>query len=273
MLTKTEKTITATAVIALRADAWNEALSRVKHAVSHEETRYYLNGVHLEYIAKGKCLRFVATDGHRLAHFELDAADAVSGDYIRSVILPLEFVQQIIRATSKRISHHKTATLKIEHGPEALTFSHEGADWQAQAIDGTFPDYARVIPQGKIKHEVALSSDNTQSLLEAAKAMKGFAKAFDRAPIARFAFSGSGALLVSIEPDGAKAKAEVTLPLHDKREQPAFEIGFNASYVADILHSFGEHSRVKLEVYPEGNGPAIWRSSPAHFELLMPCRV
>ena len=86
--------------IELTAGGLHEALRRVRHAMCREETRYYLDGVYLHHVAKVGALRFVATDGNRLATADIGAAEGAES--IRPVILSRPFVVEAIKGTSKR---------------------------------------------------------------------------------------------------------------------------------------------------------------------------
>ena len=140
MLDRTSEAV-ATAEIILEAGDLNDALRRVRHAMCKEETRYYLNGVYLHYALREDVLRFVATDGHRLAMADIPAPQGSIN--IRPVILSRGFIADAIKATSKTGDAFKHVRLAIWPNRSTLT------DWAGNAIDGalvdgTFPDYERV---------------------------------------------------------------------------------------------------------------------------------
>jgi DNA polymerase III sliding clamp (beta) subunit (PCNA family) len=134
-------------VLTLGAGALSDALRRVHIAISKEETRYYLNGVYLHHA--GNALRFVATDGHRLAQAEIDAPEGA--DALKPVILPRAFVLDIIKAAKRTRDAWHNVTLTIDGAALRLT-DWNGTMIDATAIDGTFPDYARVVPCGTPAH-------------------------------------------------------------------------------------------------------------------------
>lgn len=114
------------------------ALGRVAPAISREETRYYLQGIHAA--VDGKFLELTATDGHRLHHTRVEADD-VAGEKsrhgARAVILPRRLVQLLLEATGETV-------LRIhEHG---VVVAGELGLITSRVIDGTFPDWRRVVP-------------------------------------------------------------------------------------------------------------------------------
>jgi DNA polymerase-3 subunit beta len=142
----------ATAEIILEAGDLNDALRRVRHAMSQEETRYYLNGVYLHFALRDDVLRFVATDGHRLATADIPAPQGAIN--IRPVILSRTFVIDAIKATNKTRDARKR--VRLAAGPDSATLTDwEGSVIKGALVDGTFPDYERVIPRGEPKHGAA----------------------------------------------------------------------------------------------------------------------
>ena len=118
-----------------------EAFDKVATGISTEETRYYLNGVFLHMIESGgaKKLRFVTTDGHRLMRFEIDAPASL--DKLPPVIIPRKAVSEIRKLLKKQ-----TGAVEISVCGKSTRFVFAGVELQTKNIDGSFPDYARVIP-------------------------------------------------------------------------------------------------------------------------------
>src|SRR2546423_1181904 len=141
MLDRTSEAV-VTAAITFEAGDLNDALRRVRHAICKGETRYYLNGVYLHHVARHNVLRFVATDGHRLAMVELPAPEGADG--ICPAILSCAFTADAMKATRKTRDAFRHVRLAIGLSHASLT------DWNGNVIDGvlvdgTFPDYERVI--------------------------------------------------------------------------------------------------------------------------------
>src|SRR5215831_11463838 len=114
-----------------------------------EETRYYLDGVYLHHVAKIGALRFVATDGNRLATADIGTAEGA--ETIRPVILSRPFVVEVTRGTSKRRDAFRQVRLAIGADYAHLAY-WDGSASDGPLVDGTFPDYERVIPHGEPQH-------------------------------------------------------------------------------------------------------------------------
>ena len=116
-------------------------IDKTRFAISTEETRYYLNGIYLHPAESGKTktLRAVATDGHRLAQVELPRPKGADG--MPGVIVPRKTVHELTRLIEVPSGQVKVGVsqtkVRFEIGPVVLT---------SKLIDGTFPDYGRVIP-------------------------------------------------------------------------------------------------------------------------------
>jgi DNA polymerase-3 subunit beta len=148
MLDRTSVTV-ATSEITVEAGDLNNALRRVRHAICKEETRYYLNGVYMHHVARDNVLRFVATDGHRLAMADIGAPEGAHS--ASPVILSRAFVLNAIKATSKARDAFKRVRLAIGASRISLT-DWDGNVIDGELVDGTFPDYERVIPRGEPQH-------------------------------------------------------------------------------------------------------------------------
>lgn len=169
----------------LPCSAMADALAMVEHAISTEETRYYLNGVYLH--PDGLELRLAATDGHRLARRTLDGPDGAAS--FPAVIIGRKAVgilDKLLASAVKAADKDGTPpTVLIEANADGtrLRFAMAAADGGeveliAKAIDGTYPDYVRVIPidapnratiaKGEladaIKRAAVLVSDKTQTV-------------------------------------------------------------------------------------------------------------
>src|SRR5882762_2293216 len=121
-------------------------IDKTQFAISTEETRYYLNGIYLHAVSAGNqmMLRAVATDGHRLAQFELAAPPGAEG--MPSVIVPRKTVGEV-----QRLIDNNAGEVTIELSPSKIRLTVDGVVLTSKLIDGTFPDYTRVIPLGNDK--------------------------------------------------------------------------------------------------------------------------
>jgi DNA polymerase III subunit beta len=128
-------------------------VDKTQFAISTEETRYYLNGIYLHVIdEKAAKLRAVATDGHRLAQVDLPAPKGASG--MPGIIVPRKAVAEV-----QRLLEDAGEEVQIEISPAKIRFSLGSVVLTSKLIDGTFPDYGRVIPVGNDKILVVEKGD------------------------------------------------------------------------------------------------------------------
>ncbi len=116
-------------------------IDKAQFAISTEETRYYLNGIYLHAAGSGKTqtLRAVATDGHRLAQVEIPLPKGGAG--MPGIIVPRKTVSEV-----RRLIDDADADVSIELSQGKIRFTIGDVVLTSKLIDGTFPDYARVIP-------------------------------------------------------------------------------------------------------------------------------
>ncbi len=194
-------------------------IEKTRFAISTEETRYYLNGiyVHTAQRAGKTALRAVATDGHRLAQLDLDCPKGAEG--MAGVIIPRKTVHELHRlleATEATVNVGVSAAkVRFEIGPITLT---------SKLIDGSFPDYQRVIPQGNDK---SMKVSNAQF---AAAVDRVSTIASERGRAVKLAISKDKLILSVNNPDGGSATEELPVDYGSG----GLEIGFNARYLLDI---------------------------------------
>ena len=125
----------------LKAADLKRLIDKTQFAISTEETRYYLNGIYLHTAgtAQAPTLRAVATDGHRLAQMELDLPQGAAG--MPGIIVPRKTVGEV-----QRLIEDGDAEVTVELSPGKIRFTVGEVVLTSKLIDGTFPDYARVIP-------------------------------------------------------------------------------------------------------------------------------
>lgn len=129
----------------LPAKDFAAAFGQVEFAISTEETRYYLNGIHMHTLpVDGQTkLRAVATDGHRLSRIELPAPEGSAG--MPAVIVPRKTVAEL-----GRMAKDQDGEITLEFSANKIRATIGASTLTSKLIDGTFPDYQRVIPAGKI---------------------------------------------------------------------------------------------------------------------------
>jgi DNA polymerase III subunit beta len=242
----------------LAAADLKKLIEKTQFAISTEETRYYLNGIYLHTIDSGGSLvmRAVATDGHRLARVELPAPNGSEG--MPGVIIPRKAVAEIVKLVE---DGSESITVELSSAKVRLTF--DGVVLTSKLIDGTFPDYQRVIPAGNDKILVVERGD--------------FAKAVDRVSTissergraVKLAL-GEGRLTLTVNnPDSGSATEEIEVDY----DNAPIDIGFNARYLLDITSQLdGDTALFKLA---DAGSPTVIQDSegaPALY-VLMPMRV
>lgn len=233
---------------------FSRLIDKTRFAISTEETRYYLNGIYFHAI-DGK-LRCVATDGHRLALADMACPSGADG--LPGVIIPRKTVAEI-----RRLIDGQSEPVEISLSDSKIRFKIGSVVLTSKLIDGTFPDYDRVIPKGGDRELVI---DN-----------QVFASAVDRVAT----ISADKSRSVKFGLDGDKLALSVNNPEHgDAREDlmvnydgDAMDIGFNAKYLLDVAAQI--ESRDIAFTLSDPASPALVKDSddPGALFVLMPLRV
>ena len=241
----------------LPAETLKQIVDKTRFAISTEETRYYLNGIFLHVSDDATpVLKAAATDGHRLARVTVPRPDGAEG--MPDVIVPRKCVGEL-----RKLLDEVDGSVEVSLSPTKVRFGLGSAILTSKLIDGTFPDYSRVIPTANDK---LLKIDP-----------RSFEDGVDR--VATIASEKTRAVKMSLERD--KITLSVTSPENgtaaeevpgDYAAQP-FEIGFNARYLLDILNQIdGDMVEVHLA---DAAAPTLIRendNAPALY-VLMPMRV
>jgi DNA polymerase-3 subunit beta len=238
----------------LPAATLRQIIEKTRFAISSEETRYYLMGIFLHVVEEQ--LRAAATDGHRLARVTVPRPDGADG--MPDVIVPRKAIHELFR-----LLEELEGTVEISLSPTKVRFGLGTAVLTSKLIDGTFPDYNRVIPTANDK---LLKLDP-----------KSFSAGVDR--VSTIASEKTRAVKMSVDRD--KVTLSVTSPENGvaTEEVPAdygadgLEIGFNAKYLLDIL---GEIDGDTVEVHlADAAAPTLLRENDKSNALyvLMPMRV
>jgi DNA polymerase-3 subunit beta len=235
-------------------------IDRTRFAISTEETRYYLNGVFLHAIEEGaaSCLRAVATDGHRLARVETALPAGAQG--MPPVIVPRKTVGEIRKLIDELDAG---AEVGVALSSARIRFEIGAAVLRSRLIDGTFPDYQRVIPTGNDKLLVA----PTRELGEAVDRVATIATEKGRA--IKLSLADARLTLSAISPDAGRAVEELDV----RYAADALEIGFNARYILD-MNSQIEGDEVEFAMADAGS-PTLVRDpkDSSTLYVLMPMRV
>ena len=233
-------------------------IDRTRFAISNEETRYYLNGIYL-HAAENEgvaVLRAVATDGHRLARFEMPLPDGAKD--MPGVIIPRKAINEV-----RKLIDEAGDTIEIGLSDNKLKFSFDHIALTTKLIDGTFPDYDRVIPK------------NNDKVLEVNPAV--FASAVDRVSTisseksraVKLTLGGKTMTLSASSADSGSASEEIEIRFN----AGPMEIGFNSAYLMDVAKQIeGEGCRMSLS---DPASPTIIQdvSDTSSLYVLMPMRV
>jgi DNA polymerase III subunit beta len=242
----------------LAASDLKRLIEKTRFAISTEETRYYLNGIYLhEAESDGKAtLRAVATDGHRLAQVELPLPSGAKG--MPGVIVPRKTVQELAK-----LVEDADGEVRIELSSSKIRVSAGRVVLTSKLIDGTFPDYERVIPQGNDKR---LEVDNA-SFKQAVDRVSTLSS--DKGRAVKLALT-DGKLTLSVNnPESGSATEELVV---DYGFDP-LEIGFNARYLIDISDQLDSETAEFLLADP--GSPTMVRDvkDASALYVLMPMRV
>jgi DNA polymerase-3 subunit beta len=242
----------------LAAGDLKRLIDKTQFAISTEETRYYLNGIYLHTAGSGKAamLRGVATDGHRLAQYELPLPAGAAG--MPGVIVPRKTVGEV-----QRLIENSEAEVEIELSQAKIRFKIGDVVLISKLIDGTFPDYARVIPLGNDK-ELQVQKKEFEAAVDRVSTISS-----ERGRAVKFSL-GNGRLVLSvINPDSGSATEELEV---EYGAEP-LEIGFNARYLLDIADQLdGEVAVLK---FADPGSPTLIqdKDSKGALYVLMPMRV
>ncbi len=241
-----------------KAPVLRRLFDKAKFAISTEETRYYLNGVYMHAAdgADGRVLRCVATDGHRLARIDADLPEGAEN--LPGVIVPRKTVGEL-----RKLLEDDEAEIAVSVSETKIRFATPEVTLTSKVIDGTFPDYTRVIPTG-----------NTRRLeVDAAE----FAQAVDR--VSTVSSERSRAVKLAVDedrlvlsvnaPDSGAADEELAVAYGDE----PMEIGFNAKYLLEIAGQVDRENAVFL--LNTSNDPTLMRegNDESAIYVVMPMRV
>src|SRR6516162_1695865 len=234
----------------LKAGELKRLIDKTQFAISTEETRYYLNGIYLHAAgtAKAQTLRAVATDGHRLAQIEVELPKGAAG--MPGIIVPRKTVGEV-----HRLMEDGETEVVIELSPGKIRFTIGPTVLTSKLIDGTFPDYARVIPVGNDK-ELVVDKKEFEAAVERGRAVKLSVNA--------------GRLLLSVtNPDSGSANEELEV----EYEADPIDIGFNSRYLLDIAAQIESEAAV-LKLADPGSPTLIQdKEQRGALYVLMPMRV
>jgi len=233
-------------------------LDKTSFAMSLEETRYYLNGIYLHAIKEDNIhkLRTVATDGHRLSRVDMNLPEGADG--IPGVIIPRKTILEI-----RKILEDHTGNINLSLSETKIRLSFNNVILTSKLLDGTFPDYSRVIPEQNDK----LVTIPNQSISEAVDRVSTVST--DKTRAIKININKGNLVISATNPDKGSASEYVDIVY----EGDEVEIGFNSKYVLDVARQIkGNEIIIKLSdsvsptlVYDKDDKEVLF--------VLMPMRV
>ena len=241
----------------LPAATLKEIIDKTRFAISTEETRYYLNGIFWHVTDDAQpVLKAAATDGHRLARVTVARPDGAAG--MPDIIVPRKCIAEL-----RKLLDEIEGSVEVSLSASKIRFGLGTAVLTSKLIDGTFPDYSRVIPTGNDK----ILKIDPKSLMEGVDRVSTIASEKTRA--VKMALETDRITLSVTSPENGTAAEEVP----GDYKSDGFEIGFNARYLMDILAQVeGETIEVHLA---DAAAPTLLRENDKASALyvLMPMRV
>ncbi|MGN6549806.1 MAG: DNA polymerase III subunit beta [Pararhizobium sp.] len=233
-------------------------IDRTQFAISTEETRYYLNGIFFHTIeSKGELkLRGVATDGHRLARADVDAPAGSEG--MPGSIVPRKTVGEL-----QKLLDDPEATVTVELSDAKLRVTIGNVVMTSKLIDGTFPDYQRVIPTANDK-QMTIDCETFARAVDRVSTISS-----ERGRAVKLSITDGQLTLTVNNPDSGTATEEMPIGY----ESDPLEIGFNARYLLDITTQLSGSDAVFMLADP--GSPTLVHDMAADDALyvLMPMRV
>jgi DNA polymerase-3 subunit beta len=240
------------------AAALRRLFDKSKFAISTEETRYYLNGVymHAADTVDGKVLRCVATDGHLLAR--IDATLPPGAADMPGVIVPRKTVGEL-----RKLLDDDDMQIAVSVSETKIRFATPEITLTSKVIDGTFPDYTRVIPTGNTKRLEVDAAEFAQAVDRVSTVSS------ERSRAVKLAIEDDRLILSVNAPDSGAAEEELAVAYGDER----LEIGFNAKYLLEIAGQVDRENAVFL--FNSSNEPTLMRegNDDTAVYVVMPMRV
>lgn len=240
--------------------AFKLLLTKTRHAISTEETRYYLNGIYIHQAESNgtQVLRAVATDGHRLAKAEIALPEGAAG--MPGIIIPKKTVSELIK-----LLEDFNEDINISLSANKAVFEIGNSKLITKLIDGKFPDYSRVIPTQNDK-QLEVSSKELAKSIELVISVSN-----DKTRAVKLDIEASKVVLsASSEMNGNASGSQI---LAANYNFDPISIGFNSKYVLDSLSAI-EGDTVKF-MLSNNNGAVIALDSADERSLyiLMPMQV
>ena len=233
-------------------------IEKTRFAISNEETRYFLNGIyfHKRNLDNKECLSMVATDGHRLAKIDFDLKEKLPE--IPGVIIPKKTINELCKLLSDF-----SGIIKINLDPNKIIFFVDKSVLISKLIDGSFPDYEKVIPSNNTnilsvnRNDLCMAVDRVSTIIS------------ERSPAIKFSLLKNVMNMTSVESESGLATEDIETEYSGNQ----IEIGFNSKYILEMINNL-EDDRITLN-FNDASSPVIAteQSSPDLVYVLMPMRV
>ena len=233
-------------------------IDKTKFAISNEETRYFLNGLYFNITneANKKIVTLVATDGHRLAKFSHEIEGEI--DQVSGVIIPKKTIYELSKLLSEI-----DGDVKISISSNKIVFKIEDIIFISKLIDGSFPDYKRVIPTDNTN----ILKINRDKLLSAVDRVSTIAN--EKSPVIKFKLLENILNLNTINNESSSASEDLTISYQGEE----IEIGFNSKYIMDIVNNLDD---TEISINLKNNTSPVIAQEKSNNNLvyvLMPMRV
>ena len=241
-----------------KAPILRRLFDKAKFAISTEETRYYLNGVYMHAAegAQGRTLRCVATDGHRLARIDAELPEGAAD--MPGVIVPRKTVGEM-----RKLLDDDDADIAVSVSETKVRFATPEITLTSKVIDGSFPDYTRVIPTGNTKRLEVDAAEFAQAVDRVSTVSS------ERSRAVKLTLSEDRLILSVNAPDAGAADEELAVAYGDEE----LEIGFNAKYLLEIAGQVDRENAVFL--FNSAGDPTLMRegNDDSAVYVVMPMRV
>ncbi|HNO42581.1 MAG TPA: DNA polymerase III subunit beta [Ottowia sp.] len=236
-------------------------LDQVAFAMAVHDIRYYLNGI--LFVAEGKQLSLVATDGHRLAY----ASATLEADVPKQeVILPRKTVIELQRLLSDASvpEGQQAPMIEMQFAANQAKFSFGAMEFVTKLVEGKFPDYNRVIPRNH-RNSVTLGRAPLLASLQRTAILTS-----EKFKGVRLNFEPGSLQIASNNSEQEEAVDEIDI---DYDGEP-IEIGFNVTYLIDALANMNQQEMVRVELQDGNSSALITLPDNAHFKyVVMPMRI
>lgn len=248
----------------LTADDLKFLLEKTRFAISADETRYYLNGIYFHVPANAKDkFRAVATDGYRLALSDIALPEGAGS--IPGIIVPRKTIGEL-----QRFIEDSDAEIKIKFSKTMVRYESEGITLTSKLVDGSFPDYARIIPDNNDKILAIKKSELKEALQRVAALFVNPPAIFT--PLVKLGVEKNKLSLSGVMSGRGSVQEDIDIAY----DSEPIEIGFNPSYLLDVMECMGNEIQIRMaspDVAAMLEDKSENKNQRASIYVLMPMRV